>query len=992
MPNAAYRRRVQALATGAIAVVAAASQAVPAQADDTQNTSHNAKTLNNAHPAWATADKDRGAVPASQTITTRVFLTGQDQAGLAALAKSVNDPNSPDYGRFLTPEQVKEQFGATPAQIAAVQKWLQDAGLTVSAVNSNWVDAHGAPEAVQRAFGTQLKNYQRPDGSVGYAASSAAVIPGSVASLVAGVSGLSQATTMAHTNSVGTLHKPGGSNTAGNTTAATTAGNGTNATNMPADGCGPNWGAQTVSGFPAGSNGANIPIAPCSYTPNQLRQAYGQTNTGKGATIAIVDWYASPTMKSDANRWAANVGAPQFRADQYSELVTSNAWNHQDTCADPRGEEALDVEMAHGLAPDANILYVGANSCTDADLMAAEQKIVDGHLADIVSNSWGALMHTTGGDMDPAIMAQYDRIFQQGAAEGISFTFSTGDCGDDDPAWKAGGGANCSNNSARKQTEWPVSSQWVTAVGGTTLATSNSGGNYAWEVAMGDRAGSAFPGDKSWSPVDGQKSAFQFYFGGGGGTSADVSQPWYQAGKVPGGLANTQVDGAPATRPMRVLPDVAMNGSLATAVNVQYTDTVHGFSQWDEGGTSVAAPEFAAVLANAKQAAGHAFGLVNPSLYALNGNAYHDVTSRPGVTEAIKGRGDNSAWLWQVGQDTTLNAAPGYDNATGLGSPNGNFVAALAAQKAPGAPATAVSRLAGNTRYETAIAVSKKAFPADHTASAVVLATGDNFPDALAGVPLSKQLNAPLLLTPGGALDAGVAAEIRRVLAPGGKVYVLGGEAAVKPAVVNALKLPVQRIFGATRYETSVAIAKAMGSPTNVVLATGTKFPDALAAGPFASDVFTQDTKPAAILLTEDAHLPDNVFSYMDNHVTNVASIGVQATNAITGFPGLESFPGKDRYDTAALVAKRFPHSTVAGVATGLKFADALTGAALLARQNAPLLLTDPTGLSQPTQVTLQGLSHALAGGGSVEVFGGPAAVADAVVRQIAAAVGGRVQ
>ncbi|NUP51063.1 MAG: hypothetical protein HOW97_27680, partial [Catenulispora sp.] len=746
MRNAAYRRRVQALATGAIAVVAAASQAVPAQADDTQNTSHNTKTLNNAHPAWATADKDRGAVPATQTITTRVFLTGQDEAGLAALAKSVNDPDSPSFGQFLTPDQVKQRFGASPEQIAAVQKWLQDAGLTVSAVNSNWVDAHGAPAAVQRAFGAQLKNYLRPDGTVGYAASSAAVIPASVANYVSGVTGLSQASNLAHTNSVA---KPstGPNGSASGSTGAKTAATGKAVTNMPAAGCGPNWGSQTVSGYPAGANGANIPIAPCAYSPSQLRTAYGQTKTGKGATIAIVDWYANASMANDANAWASDVGAPQFRSGQYREVVDRNAWNNQDRCADASGEEALDVETAHGLAPDANIVYVGANSCSDADLMAAEQKIVDGHLADVVSNSWGELMHTTQGDTDPAVLAQYDRIFQAGAAEGISFTFSTGDCGDDDPAWKAAGGANCSNNSTRKQTEWPVSSQWVTAVGGTTLATSNSSGGYGWEVAMGDHAGQAFPGDSAWSPEDGTKTAFQFYFGGGGGTSADVSQPWYQAGKVPAGLANTQVDGHPATRPMRVLPDVAMNGSLASTVDIAYTDSGQ-FGHYDMAGTSVAAPEFAAVLANAKEAAGHAFGLVNPSLYALGGSAFHDVTARPGVTEVIKGHGSNPAELFQVGQDSSLTATPGFDDATGLGSPNGNFVAALAAQQAPASPGTAVTRLAGKTRYETAIAVSKKAFPADHTAAAVVLATGDNFPDALAGVPLSKQLNAPLLLTP----------------------------------------------------------------------------------------------------------------------------------------------------------------------------------------------------------------------------------------------------
>src|SRR5258708_8230703 len=113
--------------------------------------------------------------------------------------------------------------------------------------------------------------------------------------------------------------------------------------------------------------------------------------------------------------------------------------------------------------------------------MAAEAYVVDNHAADVVSNSWGSIMHgTQGGDEVPAVMAAYGRIFQKGALEGIGFNFSTGDCGDDDPANAAGGGANCAGDSARKQAEWPVSSQWVTAVGGTTLATDKKG-KYAWE-------------------------------------------------------------------------------------------------------------------------------------------------------------------------------------------------------------------------------------------------------------------------------------------------------------------------------------------------------------------------------------------------------------------------------------------------------------------------------------------------------------------------------
>ncbi|GAA1977954.1 cell wall-binding repeat-containing protein [Catenulispora subtropica] len=981
MPNAAHRRRVQALATGAIAMVAAATQAMPAQADDTQHSKHNDKTLNNAHPAWATADKDRGAVPASQTITTRVFLTGQDDAGLAALAKDVNDPNSPNYGKFLTPEQVKQQFGATPAQVAAVQQWLKDSGLTVTSASTNWIDAKGPAEAVQRAFGTQLKNYQRPDGSVGYAASSAAVVPGAVANYVSAVSGLSQNTMMAHTDSV---KKP----------VATP--NNTVTPNAGAQSwCGAYWGQSNVTGLPATSN-ATTPLLPCPYTAQDLRSAYGLTKTGKGATIAVVDWYAAPNMIDAANQWSSHNGVPAFRSGQYSEYYNQGAWNNTDACPDAGGEEALDVEMAHGLAPDANVVYVGANSCTDADLMAAEQQIVDQHLADVVSNSWGAIMHGKDGDQDPAVMAQYDRIFQKGAAEGISFTFSTGDCGDDDPANKAGGAVNCNGNSARRQTEWPVSSQWVTAVGGTTLAT-NSGGGYAWEVAMGDHRATLNGG--SWSSPPGH---LPFFFGGGGGTSEDITQPWYQAGKVPAGLANTTSAGVHTTRPMRVLPDVAMNGSLATMVQVDTTEWDGANNRWLEtsmGGTSVAAPEFAAVLADTKEAAGHAVGFANPSLYALNSSAYHDVTSRPGITEGVFSGGSKSE-LYQVGMDTSLTATPGYDNATGLGSPNAGFVDALAAQKPPvGNPAgPAVSRVAGATRYETAIAVSKQAFPAAGSAPAVVLAVGENFPDALAGVPFAKSKNAPLLLTPSKGMDAGVAAEIKRVLAPGGKVYVLGGVNAVSPAAVNALKLPasqIQRIAGATRYETSVAIAQAMGNPKNVVVATGKNFPDALAAGPYASDVFSaQGTGPAAILLTEDTVVPKPVYDYiMNNKVDSLAAIGGQAVTAVSSWgPTLKAFKGSDRFETAAMVAKAFPYPQIAGVATGMQFADALTGAALLARSNSPLLLTMPGALPDTTKSALQGLAHSLAGGGFVDIFGGPVAVSNAVVNQVAAAVGGHVK
>jgi hypothetical protein len=666
--------------------------------------------------------------------------------------------------------------------------------------------------------------------------------------------------------------------------------------------------------------------------------------------------------------------------------------------------------MTHSLAPDANIVYVGANSCYDSDLMAAEQKIVDNHLADVVSNSWGEIMHTSdAGDMDPANMAAWDRIFQKGALEGIGFDFSTGDCGDDDPANAAGGGANCSSDSARKQTEWPASSSWVTAVGGTTLAT-DAGGNYAWEAAMGDHTAVARQGDAAWSagPGKSQTVPFSFWFGGGGGTSEDVTQPFYQAGVVPAALAN---GGHDATRPMRTLPDVAMNGSLASSVLVGMTgmNTAGVYGENGMGGTSVAAPEFSALQADAKQAAGgRALGFANPSLYALNGStAFHDVTAHPAgqpqVQEGIfvYGSDPTVGEMFRVGQDTSLTAAAGYDTATGLGSPADAYLAKVATVtplQPPAAPpgAPVVRRVSGADRYGTAINVSQSSFPKAGSASAVVLATGESFPDALSGVPLATEKSGPLLLTPSQTPSAAVIAEIHRVLAPGGTVYVLGGEKAVSDKVVAALGLPsaqVTRVAGADRYGTSLAIADRLGNPAgNVVLATGTDFADALTAGPFSAVYGAGTGSPAAVLLTDGKSLTPAVAMYVAG-AHSVAAVGGQAVAAASGLPnrdGGAQFKGYDRYATASLVAGTFGAPKTVGVATGTRFADALTGAAMLAAAHSPLLLTDPVRLPDGTAATLHGFSQALAGG-SLEIFGGPAAVSDAVEQEVAAAVGGRV-
>ena len=292
--------------------------------------------------------------------------------------------------------------------------------------------------------------------------------------------------------------------------------------------------------------------------------------------------------------------------------------------------------------------------------------------------------------------------------------------------------------------------------------------------------------------------------------------------------------------------------------------------------------------------------------------------------------------------------------------------------------AARVGRVAGTDRLATAVAVSQNSFPAGN-AGAVVLARGDDYPDALVGGPLAAAKNAPLLLTEGSTLPAATATELKRVLPAGGTVYVLGGTSAVPVSVATQLTgfgYNVVRYFGANRYATAVAVAKALGSPTTVLLATGTNFPDALAAGPAAAHVH------GAILLTDGSAVPTETATYLAGaHVTY--AVGGPAAAAV---PSATAILGSDRYATAAAVAtKFFPTSAVVGVATGASFPDALAGGAQLALMGGPLLLSSLGSVPASTSSYLNADHSVLT---NVYVYGGTAVLGTTVVGQLTAAFG----
>jgi subtilase family serine protease len=254
----------------------------------------------------------------------------------------------------------------------------------------------------------------------------------------------------------------------------------------------------------------------------------------------------------------------------------------------------------------------------------------------------------------------------------------------------------------------------VTAVGGTSLEIGRGGdtigetawGTRAWQLA--EKPGTAGSGAKSAGAASGtpgpQWQPLGWIFGGGGGTSADFAQPWYQAERVPAALSGTLLTGSPAATPRRTVPDLSLDADPFTGMlvgqTVQFAGNsgikggareTSGYQESAVGGTSLASPLLAGLEADAIEANhGAGLGFVNPKLYLhAHTTLLRDVT---GITLADNATDPSPsaqifppipgkpAVLASLGDDGPLLAAPGFDAATGLGSPGDDFPQRLAAR------------------------------------------------------------------------------------------------------------------------------------------------------------------------------------------------------------------------------------------------------------------------------------------------------------------------
>lgn len=304
------------------------------------------------------------------------------------------------------------------------------------------------------------------------------------------------------------------------------------------------------------------------------------------------------------------------------------------------------------------------------------------------------------------------------------------------------------------------------------------------------------------------------------------------------------------------------------------------------------------------------------------------------------------------------------------------FVATLLISfKASAAPVTV--RLGGTDRYETAVKVSQNVWS---KSDYVVIASGENFPDALCSAPLAKKYDAPVLLTQAGGMSTEVVQEIQRLGAK--NAIIIGGTGAISKAVesqLNGIDVTYNRIQGADRYETSLKIAQIIGTGNGAVIASGENFPDSLSIAPIAAAL------QMPILLTRSDSMSDNIKTFIKNNTSPkyyvVGGSGVVNDSVVTGLTNLKRLGGSDRYQTNMLILGEFANSmnfSSVYIATGENFADAIGGAAGAAKTSSPIVLACSS--NYPSQSIVQSHITSIT---SVKILGGTAVVPDTLVYKI---------
>jgi subtilase family serine protease len=650
------RRRV--LLAGA-AVLATAILAGPATASAPSR-----HLIAGSAPRWVSHAKAVSATPKRQQVAFGVLLHMRNQGGAVRTLQAVSEPASAAYGRWLTNAQFNARYAPAHSRVVAVQRWLRAQGFAVTKTfrSGMYVEASGTAARVERTFGTSLHEYHYRGATLRSNAtplSLPAATPAAVTGAVAGIIGIDQGSALKQPAATEPGPPPGA--------------------RYGVQPCSRYYGQKTANDKPR-AYGHHQPYVICGYGPQQYQAAYGESGLiahgidGRGTTVAITDAYAAPTILKDAQIYNRVHHQPKFRHGQFRQIIPGpNGFDQVNLCGAQGwyGEETLDVEAVHAMAPGAKVVFVGASDCLSG-LDNAWAATIDNHVADVITNSW------TDGTDDIALLGQayvdfYNQFSLEAALTGITVNFSSGDDGD-----HTAGGTDLS----AKTVEFPADVPFVTGVGGTSVLIGRHGqwlNEYGWQTAYSTLT------DGAWDPTP----PGDYNSGGGGGTSQLYAQPFYQVGKVPASISKFY-----GSTPMRAVPDISMPGDPNTGFEVGETQVFPHGTFWDQyriGGTSLSSPLLAGVVAVANQRAHHKLGFINPLYYHLLGTrALHDIVAPH--SPVAQARTDFANFLNAAQgklfrlqtidvQSSTLHDTRGYDDETGVGTPRGPAFFAAAARR-----------------------------------------------------------------------------------------------------------------------------------------------------------------------------------------------------------------------------------------------------------------------------------------------------------------------
>ena len=585
--------------------------------------------LPNHHPSWANPANSTAAVPVSTSLdqlTLVLSRSPEQESALEQLLADQQNPASPNYHLWLTPEQIGARFGISDADMAAIQSWLQSQGLHVNWVSPSrvFVGFGGTVADVNRAFGTELRYYAL-DGSQRMSVSSDPTIPRALTQVIRAIRGLYSI------DERPALHS-----------------------------------ATVQSSSPELTLASGVHFV----SPKDFNTIYNMpaSVTGAGVTVGVVGW--SRTNFADFDNFRSKTGTSfpnpvEVVPTAFGGVDPGPAYTTQQSCSNclvGQTEATLDVERVGSTAQGANILLmVSSQSSTGGGIGADAQYLVNTSPvpAQVMNISFGScelLSGSTG-------VAYWNTLFQQAAAEGISVFVSSGDSGASgcDRSFSAPPSSPSPNSP-----NYICSSPYATCMGGTQFNDANSSSYWNSTNSPGLLSAVGYIPEGGWN-----ESTTTSVAASGGGVSQYIPTPSWQVGT-----------GVPSVRAGRYTPDASFTagghdaffGCMA-ASGGSCSGSPFNFVAFE--GTSADAPSMAGVAAMLDQALGAAQGNLNPGLYSLassNPAVFHDVTvSSSGVancdvnTASICNNSIPSQSSLSGGQSGYL-VGVGYDEVSGLGS------------------------------------------------------------------------------------------------------------------------------------------------------------------------------------------------------------------------------------------------------------------------------------------------------------------------------------